>query len=185
MELVLQKVIDRSSDRMQSSYIPGCLNGQFAKDSSSSCAAFETYTGLTSDTKISQTVKMGGGSQLLLRYKTKDTITNGKSINIYAWNGGNISVNMKIWLSTHPTARYDQVPKLCKASAAESFMISTASQESITTTQMVWGKEITTTFQYCKLLPNTVYYFGIEFPEVVSGYKSRFQVNEHFADFLR
>ena len=176
-------VADQSSSGMSLSYVPGCLNGQFAKDSSSACAVNAYYTGSIAGTTTSQTVTMGSGKQLVLRYKTPATITDAKTIKVSAWNGGNVAVNMKTWLSTSPTASYETVPTACRALSTTSPMISTASKESITTTTTGWFTSTTTRY-YCQLAPNTVYYFGIEFPEVVSGSAARFQVDELSADFL-
>ncbi|MDP2112037.1 MAG: hypothetical protein Q8N48_13085 [Thiobacillus sp.] len=176
-------VADQSSSGMSLSYVPGCLNGQFAKDSSSACAVNAYYTGSIAGTTTSQTVTMGSGKQLVLRYKTPATITDAKTIKVSAWNGGNVAVNMKTWLSTSPTASYETVPTECRALSTTSPMISTASRESITTTTTGWFTSTTTRY-YCQLAPNTVYYFGIEFPEVVSGSAARFQVDELSADFL-
>lgn len=178
-------VADQSSSSMDVSYVPGCLNGQFAKDSSSACAAYSSYTGTVSGSTEQRTVTLGQGKQLVLRYKTPSTITDKRAIKVGAWNGGNVAVNMKIWLSTSPTASYDDVSASCRAQATTAPTINTASQDSITTTTTVWGKTTSTTANYCKLLPNTVYYFGMEFPETVSGYGARFQVDEMQADFLK
>lgn len=178
-------VADQSSSSMDVSYVPGCLNGQFAKDSSSACAANSSYTGTVSGTSEQRTVTLGQGRQLVLRYKTPSTITDKRVIKVGAWNGGNVVVNMKVWLSTSPTATYDDVSESCRAQATTAPAINTASQDSITTTTTVWGKTTSTTANYCKLLPNTTYYFGMEFPETVSGYNARFQIDEMQADFLK
>lgn len=178
-------VADQSSSSMDVSYVPGCLNGQFAKDSSSACAAYSSYTGTVSGTSEQRTVTLGQGRQLVLRYKTPSTITDKRVIKVGAWNGGNVVVNMKVWLSTSPTATYDDVSESCRAQATTAPAINTASQDSITTTTTVWGKTTSTTANYCKLLPNTTYYFGMEFPETVSGYSARFQIDEMQADFLK
>lgn len=178
-------VADQSSSSMDVSYVPGCLNGQFAKDSSSACAANSSYTGTLSGTTEQRTVTLGQGRQLVLRYRTPSTITDKRVIKVGAWNGGNVVVNMKVWLSTSPTASYDEVSESCRAQATTAPAITTASQDTITTTTTVWGKTTTTTANYCKLLPNTTYYFGMEFPETVSGYSARFQVDEMQADFLK
>ncbi len=178
-------VADQSSSSMDVSYIPGCLNGQFAKDSSSACAKLDSYTGTVSSTSEQRTVTLGQSRQLVLRYRTPSTITDKRAIKLGAWNGGNVVVNMKIWLSTSPIATYDEVSEFCRVQATTAPTINTASQDSITTTTTVWGKTTTTTANYCKLLPNRTYYFGIEFPETVSGPGARFQVDEMQADFLK
>lgn len=178
-------VADQSSSTMDVSYVPGCLNGQFAKDSSSACANSSTYTGAVYGTNEQRAVTLGQGRQLVLRYKTPPTITDKRVIKVGAWNGGNVVVNMKTWLSTSPTATYDSVPASCRAQSTTAPAILTASQDSITTSTTVWGQTTTSTAYYCKLLPNTVYYFGIEFPETVSGTNARFQIDEMQADFLK
>jgi hypothetical protein len=177
-------VADQSSSLMNMSYVPGCLNGGKTQDSSTGCATNSSYTGTIAGTTTSRTVTMGSGKQLVLRYKTPATIMDGKGIKVSAWNGGNVSVNMKIWLSTSPTASYDAVSTTCRAQETTTPSISTASKESITTTTTVWGTTSTTTRYYCQLAPNTLYYFGIEFPEAVSGLAARFQVDEMATGFL-
>jgi hypothetical protein len=42
----------------------------------------------------------------------------------------------------------------------------------------------TSTFYFCALQPDTLYYFGIEFSEPVSGAAARFQIDEMSAGFL-
>lgn len=178
-------VADQSSSRMDVSYIPGCLNGQFAKDSSSGCAYNDYYSGRVFGTNSPYTVRLGDGRQLVLRYRTKPVVTDGRRIRVVAWNAGSVVVDMRVWLSTSPTATYEDVRSLCRAQSTGSPSIGTASQESVTTTKTVWGKAVTSTAHYCKLLPNTVYYFGIEFLERVSAHEARFQVDELAADFLK
>lgn len=167
-------VADQSSSSMSVSYVPGCLNGQLAKDSSSGCAVNDNYSG----------VRLGSGKELVLRYKTPSSVTNGKNIKVGAWNGGNVGVNMRIWLSKDPTATYASVPEVCKASSSASPSITTGAETRVTTTSTAWGKTTTTTKDYCKLDPNAVYYLGIAFDEARTGSGARFQVDEMSADFL-
>jgi len=177
-------VADQSSAQMIGSYVPGCLNGLYAKDSSSACAGLDSFTGTTADTGAARTVKLGSGNELVLRYMTGATVTNNKRIKVLAWNGGSVGVNMRTWLSTDPLATYDSAPANCKAAGAVTPQITTGAQESVTTTTTAWGKTTTTTAYYCKVDPNKVYYFGIAFDEAVSGLSGRFQVDESGSDFL-
>lgn len=170
---------------MISSHIPGCLNGLFAKDSSSACAAFDYFTAKTADTNVSHTVRMGAGKQLMLRQKTGASISNGKLIKVLGWNGSSVSVNMRTWLTKDPLGTYESAAPNCKATSTVGPTIVTGSQETLTTTTTVWGKTTTTTRQQCKIDPNSTYYFGIDFPEAVSGSSARFQVDESASDFLR
>ena len=171
-------VADRSSPSMNVSYVPGCLNGQFAPDSSSGCALKDNYNG----------VRLGSGRELLLRYKTPSTITNKRVIKVGAWNGGNIGLDMGIWLSKDPTATYFSVSEYCRANTASTGTpgIATAAETVVTTSSPGWGgKEITSTGYYCRLEPNTVYYFGIMVTEAVAGSDARFQLDAMMADFLK
>lgn len=167
-------VADQSSASMASSYVPGCLNGAFAKDSSSDCALNDSY-------QNAGVVRLGSGKELVLRYKTPSTLTNGKTIKVSAWNGGSVGVNMRIWLSTDPLATYGSVSEYCKATGTVTPIIATGAEASVTTSKTVFGKTTYTTSNYCKLEANTVYYFGIGYDEAVS---TRFQVDESIADFL-
>jgi hypothetical protein len=177
-------VADQSSSSMISSYVPGCLNGAYAKDSSSGCAGFDSFTGNTADTGVAHTVSLGSGKQLVLRYKTPSTLTNGKTIKVTGWNGGSVGVNMRIWLSTDALATYDNTSDICKSSGTVTPAITTGAVDSAVTTTYVFGKPKYTTTYYCKLDPNKVYYFGMEFNEAVSGLGGKFQVDELSADFL-
>jgi hypothetical protein len=159
---------------MSMSYVPGCLNGQYATDPSSGCAAKDNFNGLG----------MGSGKTLMVRYKTPSTVADGKGLKVSAWNGGNVGVGMRIWLSTDPTSTYSSASQYCKAAASDTPSIATASQEAVTTSIRTWTGTRTTTSYYCALQPNTLYYFGIEFSETVSGAAARFQIDEMSADFL-
>lgn len=148
---------------MRVSYVPGCLNGLFAPSSSVRCAAQTSYTGTLAGTNTNHTVRLGFGAQLLLRYKTGASVSaNPKYIRVRSFDGGNVGFTMRVWLSASPTATYEGVPDVCK-------------QESTRTPTVITGAS------YCPILPDTVYYFGLEYAEEVN---SRFQVDELSADFL-
>jgi hypothetical protein len=145
------------------SYVPGCLNGAFTSASTSGCALKSSFEGQINGVPYSATI--GSGKQLVLRYKTPATLsTITKNIKARGYDGGNVGVSMRVWLSTNPTATYDSVPTACK-------------QTSTTNPTIYTG----TTATYCQLQPNTVYYYGIEV-DAVGNY--RFQIDERGADFL-
>lgn len=167
-------VADGSSSRMSMSYVPGCLNGGFATDSSSGCALKDNYNGF----------RLGGGKTLMVRYRTPSTVADGKGIKVGAWNGGNVGVGMLIWLSADPTSTYSNASQYCKAAESGSPAIATASRGTITSSITYWGKTMQVTRNYCALRPNTLYYFGIKFDEAVSGAAARFQIDEMNPPFL-
>lgn len=179
-------VADPAGMRTRVSYVPGCLNGQTsAYSSSSGCALKNSYTGTVYGTRGSRTVKLGSGKQLVLRYRTPAVIQDGKHMSVGAWNGDNVRVNMKIWLSTSPTATYASVPAACKDQKSSHPRIMTGSGDSFVQSGKTWKTGTTNTaVPSCKLLPNTVYYFGMEFPNYVSGPDARFQVDEMFTPFM-
>lgn len=169
-------VADPGGSGILGAYIPGCLNGQFASCSSCGCALNESYSG----------VHLGSGKQLLLRYTTPATINDGRVIKVSAWNGGNVTSNMRIWLSVDPTATYASVPELCKANndSTGTPSINTGTETSVDKTVEAWGELVTTTHHYCKLEPNKTYYFGMEIDEAVSGHEARFQVDAGGGNFI-
>lgn len=143
------------------SYVPGCLNGAFTSASSSGCSLKTSFTGLVNGS--SRTVSLGSGKQLVLRYQSESTA--GKSIKYFkvkGFDGGNVSVNMRVWLSTDPAASYANVAPACKTTSTRLPVIFTGPG-------------------YCPIVPNAVYYLGIEYDEAV---ETRFQVDEMQADFL-
>jgi hypothetical protein len=88
-----------------------------------------------------------------------------KYIRTRNYDGGNVGVNMRVWLSTSPTATYDSVATACKQTSARTPMVMTGPSAQ----------------GYCPITPNTVYYYGIEYDEKGA---LRFQVDEGSADFL-
>lgn len=174
---------------MKVSYVPGCLNGLYASSSASGCSVNSAYTGTLYGTSTSHTVAFGGGKQLVLRYKTPATITDNKSIGVGAWNGGNVGVNMRIWLSKDPAATYSSVSAECKKTSTGVPTITTGSVTNGTITTTSWTGTTTTPVTYCKLDPNTTYYFGMEYDETTKTSSGvtiipRWQVLENLADFL-
>lgn len=174
-------VADQSRADMDRSYVPGCLNGQFSSNSSAGCAGSSVYTGKING--VDHTVSFGGGKQVVLRYKTPATITDNKIIKVTAWNGQNVAANMRVWLSTSPTATYDSVSAACKQTSAGLPSITTGSVTNGFISTVFFGSVINTPVTYCKLDPNTVYYFGIEYDDT-SLSAHRYQVLEAQADFL-
>lgn len=157
-------VADQSGDAVwRISYVPGCLNGQTATSSSSGCAGLASYTGTIAGTTTSRTVTMGTGSQLVLRYRSTPTAgTSVKYIRTRSFDGGNVGMNMRVWLSTDPSATYANVAAACKQTSSRTPMVATGPG-------------------YCPIAPNTVYYYGMEYDETTA---LRFQVEETGADFL-
>jgi hypothetical protein len=156
-----------SADKV--SYVPGCLNGAMSSNSSSGCSAKTSFDGTIYGTSTAHTVTFGGtgaansGKQLVLRYKTTSTAgTSTKYIRTRNYDGGNVGVNMRVWLSADPTATYASVATACK-------------QTSTRTPMVITGPG------YCPISPNTVYYYGMEYDETGAR---RFQVDEGGADFL-
>lgn len=127
---------------------------------------------------------LGSGKQLVLRYKTGSSVADGKSIRARGYDGGNVGVKMRIWLSTSPTATYASVASTSPSCATTSTTLPTITTGSVAsktvTTTNGWFTS-TSTVNYCKLNPNTVYYFGIEYDEAIT---TRFQIDESSADFL-
>jgi hypothetical protein len=157
-------VADQSGDaNWKISYVPGCLNGLTAPNSSSGCSAQTSYTGTIAGATTSRTVTMGSGNQLVLRYKSTPTAGSSvKYIRTRAFDGGNVGMNMRVWLSTDPSATYANVTTACK-------------QTSSRTPMVIMGPG------YCPIAPNTVYYYGIEYDETSA---LRFTVEETASDFL-
>lgn len=162
-----------AADRV--SYVPGCLNGSMSSNSSTGCSAKTTFDGTIYGTSTAHTVTFGGtadaegnpilnsGKQLVLRYKTTATAGSAvKYIRTRNYDGGNVGVNMRVWLSTSPTATYDSVATACKQTSARTPMVMTGPG-------------------YCPISPNTVYYYGMEYDETGAR---RFQVDEVGAEFL-
>jgi hypothetical protein len=142
------------------SYVPGCLNGEFASASSSGCSLKTSFTGLVNGS--SGTVSLGSGKQLVLRYQSEPTAgTSIKYFKVKGFDGGNVSVNMRVWLSTDPAASYANVAPACKTTSTRVPVVFTGPG-------------------YCPIVPNAVYYLGIEYDEAV---QTRFQIDEMQADF--
>jgi hypothetical protein len=147
------------------SYVPGCLNGGSANFSSGGCAALSSYTGTLTGTSTPQTVSFGSGKQVVLRYQpVAGAGSSVKSLKVRGSTGGNVVVNMRVWLSTDPTATYESVPEACK-------------QTSTTTPKIYTGTG------YCPISASTpVYYLGIAFDEPATSSTSRFIVDESYSD---
>ena len=147
-------VADQSGDAAwRVTYAPGCLNGQTAANSSTGCAAQSSFNGFS----------LGSGRSLVLRYKSTPTAGSSlKYIRTRSYDGGNVGVNMRVWLSTSPTATYETVATACKQTSSRTPMVVTGPG-------------------YCPIAPNTVYYYGMDYNETDS---LRFQVEETSADFL-
>lgn len=144
------------------SYVPGCLNGLWATSSNVGCAAQTSYTGTIYGTSTSHTVTFGSGKQLVLRYTSNSTAGQSiKYIRTSNYDGGNIGLYVRTWLSTSPTATYDSVSTACKATSNTRPMIVTGPG-------------------YCALSPNTVYYYGIEYDDATVR---RLGVEELGSDF--
>lgn len=108
-------------------------------------------------------MSLGSGKQLVLRYQSQPTA--GKSIKYFkvkGFDGGNVSVNMRVWLSADPAASYANVAPACKATSTRLPVVFTGPG-------------------YCPIVPNARYYLGIEYNEAV---QTRFQIDELQADFL-
>lgn len=161
--------------------MPGCLNTLFASNSSTGCSLNTDFKGSINGAE--RVVSFGGGNQLVLRYKTPATITNNKVVKVTDWNGSNVSVNMRVWLSKSATDTYANVPAECKQTSSGVPSIFTGSVTNGFITTSGWGGTTSTPVTYCKLDPNTVYYFGIEYDET-NVVTPRFQVQEMQADFL-
>lgn len=157
-------VADQSGDETwKLSYVPGCLNGQKSINSSSGCAAQASYTGTIAGTTTSHTVTTGSPKQLVLRYRSTPTAGSSlKYIRTRSFDGGNVGVNMRVWLSTDPTATYESLPAACK-------------QTSSRTPTVITGPG------YCPISPNTTYYYGMDYDITTD---LRFSVDETGADFL-
>lgn len=163
-------VADPSSGSMNTSYIPGCLNGQVTINSGSGCASNVSFNGPLSGTKARRTVRFGGtgaansGNQLVLRYQSTSTAgVSNRWIIVRSSDAGNVGVKMRVWLSANPAATYASVADACR-------------QTSATTPMVITGPG------YCTITPNTTYYFGIEHDETGTR---RFQVDETGTDFLK
>jgi hypothetical protein len=151
------------TEGLKISYVPGCLNGLTAVNSSSGCSAMSSYTGTIAGTTTSRTVTLGSGNQLVLRYKSTPTAgSTVKYMQVLGGDGSNVGVNMRVWLSSNPSATYATVDSKCK-------------QTTTIRPAVITGPN------YCAISPNTTYYFGIEFDEAIT---TRFQVYELGADFL-
>jgi hypothetical protein len=147
------------------SYVPGCLNGGTANFSSGGCAASSSYSGTLTGTSTPYTVAFGSGKQVVLRYNpVAGAGSSIKYLRLRGATGGNVLVNMRVWLSTDPTATYASVADKCKAT-------------STTTPMVITGPG------YCAIsASNPVYYLGIEFDAAATSSTSRFIVDESYSD---
>lgn len=133
-------------------YAPGCLNGLTAANSSSGCSAQTSFNGFS----------LGSGRSLVLRYKSTPTAGSSvKYIRTRSYDGGNVGVNLRVWLSADPAAKYASVIDACKQTSTRTPMVITGPR-------------------YCPVSPNTTYYYGMEYDELDA---LRFQVEEKGADF--
>jgi hypothetical protein len=169
-------VANPSSEYMDISYIPGCLNGLFAKDSSTGCAAKSTDS--------SGRFSFGTGKQLYIKYHTPSNITNGKSIKVVGWNGSNVEVYMKAWITKNPYSSYEDASQYCRAISNQAPVILTGKDTMVQTVKNIWGNVSTVTNWYCKLEPDTTYYLGIDFSptELSKNTILRFQVDQYNSD---
>jgi hypothetical protein len=162
--MATRTVADQSGDATwKLSYVPGCLNGLTATSSSSGCAGQTSYTGTIAGTTSSRTVTMGSPNELVLRYKSTPTAGSSvKYIRTRSYDGGNVGVNMRVWLSADPTATYESAAAACKQTSSRTPMVITGPG-------------------YCPISPNTTYYYGMDY-DITTGL--RFSVDETGADFL-
>jgi hypothetical protein len=146
------------------SYVPGCLNGQTANNSYSGCAANSSYTGTIAGTSTPTTVSFGSGKQVVIRYQPKPGAGTAFSyVRVRGATGTNVNTsNVRVWISTDPTATYDSVAAKCKVTSSSTPTIMTGPG-------------------YCPISDsNPVYYMGIEY-DAATAY--RFQVDISASDF--
>jgi hypothetical protein len=146
------------------SYVPGCLNGQTANNSYSGCAANSSYTGTIAGTSTPYTVSLGSGREVMIRYQPKPGAgTEFKYFRVRGATGTNVNTsNVRVWISTDPTATYNSVAGKCKATSSSTPTIATGPG----------GCPISDS--------NPVYYMGIAY-DAATAY--RFQVDISPSDF--
>lgn len=94
---------------IKTSYVPGCLNGDNSVNSSSGCAANATYN---------DSFAFGSGKVLGLRYTAKPNAGSSvKYFRLFSGDGGQVGQSMKVWLSSNPTASYDETSTVCKTTS--------------------------------------------------------------------
>lgn len=139
-------------------YVPGCLNGQSAPNSSTGCAALITLPGFTNVTMQKAT------NELAIRFKPLATAasTSGYFLMNGALGGG-VGAQMNMWLTTDPTATYAATPSVCKVSAATTPLVMTAGSK-------------------CPVNTSSLYYLKISMPNSCTTLTCRWQltVNKQF-----
>ncbi len=148
-------------------FVPGCLNGGLANNGSHACA-LNTFYGNREHTIFFPTESMPGKT-VLIRYKTKPTITNGKDIRVRSHDGDTVKVKMRVWLSTDPRSLYSNVSGSCKNTSNVMPVVNTGNVTDFNNSYEFLGKIVDNWVQYCKLEPNTVYYFAMEHDGVGVG----------------
>ncbi len=145
---------------MRVTYAPGCLNGLYASSSSAGCAASTSFKGTANGSP--HTVTFGSGNQVVLRYRSSPAAGSSvKYIRTRGYDGGNVGVNMRVWLSDNPSASYASIDAKCK-------------QTSTRLPTVITGPG------YCPILPDKVYYYGTEYDE---PNVTRYQIDELGSDF--
>lgn len=102
-------IADQTGTGVTINYVPGCLNGDSAINSSTGCAANATNGNFS----------FGSARTLGLRFTPKAGAGAVKKyFKISSGDGGNVGQFMKVWLSTSPTANYDDAASTCRSTSA-------------------------------------------------------------------
>ena len=155
-------IVDRGgSQSLWVSYVPGCVNGGVASNSSTGCAASASYSGTPAGTSTPYTFSFGSNRTLGIRYTANDPLaTTNKYFTITSGDGGSTG-GMSAWLSTDPLSTYDSTPASCRASSSGKVYVITGPG-------------------YCVLQPGARYYLFLSTSQ--TGANLRFQVLENTAD---
>ena len=142
-------------------YIPGCVNSVTAEISSSSCAL------QWSQTSGNSTITMAQGNVLSIRFPSKNTLSlNGGNFGLSARNGLNTPHAFSMWLTSDPTASYENTPELCR--------------------NWMFGKKtqnVQTGKYGCPVSPGKLYYLNIRIDDTCSGQDCTFALTEETNDF--
>ena len=101
-------IADQTGAGVTINYVPGCLNGDSAINSSTGCAVNATNGNFS----------FGSARTLGLRFTPKAGAGAVKKyFKISSGDGGNVGQSMTVWLSTSPTANYADVASNCRSTS--------------------------------------------------------------------
>lgn len=136
-----------------SSYVPGCLNGDYITSSwNTGCGANASFGGFA----------FGSGRTLGLRYISKPGAGTKVKYFTFASADGGGTGSLKVWLSPSPTASYEATSAACKSTSTRQPYIATGPG-------------------YCTIIADGRYYLFMSTDRADTNL--RYLVNENASDF--